>query len=207
MNLSTSHKHSHVNAPAATVEERRKAAEWLKTLTDIPFVIGAEGGCPMYTGKLTVAQMDRLNYVSHVCGIDYRNTLPNDAATVDIHQLHVDCCTNMPMLERLAASEQSRRTSEAQAADLLSQATKHEWCWDGLCLSTMEPEKGSSLFHNLHGKINYFKRSGAFPGESSLAVFPSHDADGKKSHWISVHAVDLPKLKSLCQVENKTMNL
>ena len=92
--------------------------------------------------------------------------------------------------------EPGRRVSEAQAADLLSQATKYPWCWDGLCLSTKEPEKNSELFNSLHGKISYFKRSGAFPGDSSLAVFPSHDADGKKSHWISVHSVDLPKLKS-----------
>lgn len=185
--------------PVATAMECHKAAQWLQTLTDIPFVVSADGKCPMFTGKPSIAQMDRLHYVSHVCGIKYRNTLPNDAATVDIHQIHIDCCTNMPLLEKLASSEPSRRTTEAEAAEILSEATKYPWCWDGLCLSTKEPDRGSELFTNLHGKINYFKRSGAFPGESSLAVFPSHGPDGEKSHWISVHSVDLPKLKSLCQ--------
>ncbi|MFO1242990.1 MAG: hypothetical protein U1E36_07320 [Rickettsiales bacterium] len=212
MYLDTAHNYgisgNHPPAPpVANIEERKNAAKWLTELTSIPFLTSADGKGPIYTGKVSISQMDRLNYVASVCGVKFRNTLPGDAATLDIHQLHIDQCQDMNRLQKLAEAEPARRQTEASAADYLSAATKHPWCWDGLCLSTQEPEKNSDHFHALHGKIKHFKYSGAFPGENSLAVFPSHGPDGKLQNWISVHSVDLPKLKSLCCQQGQGISL
>lgn len=197
---------------AAVPDERHRLAQALQTLTDIPFKesICRDGPMCVYTGKVSVSQMDRLNYVARECGIIVPPLrIPGDAASKDIYQIRVESCGNLPTLEKLAAQEKERRQSEAEAADVLTEFTKYPFGWDGLTISTMLPLRDSPQAISLNQKLALLKQHGAIVGENGLAVFPTETPDGRKTHWLTAHALDVSKLHSLHQSlgEQKGMSL
>lgn len=190
--------------------DRESIAQALRTLTDIPFkpVNCKDGPVAVYTGKISVSQMDRLNYVAKECGIVFRNKIPGDAASPDIHQLCIDQCKDLSRLEALAGREEERRQTEAEAVEPLSHLTGgHMWAWDGLSLSTLLPPSNTRQHVTLHGKLDHLVRKGVFTGENDLAKFTSHNADGQKTEWVTAHAVNMKELQSLYQSHAQGMSL
>ncbi len=86
----------------------------------------------VYVGPVSAAQYDRLNYLTHLAGLDVRMTPSHDYSGACAFRVEVRN-GDTETLENLAAQEPQRRAKAGEAERLLQRTTGLDWCWDGLC--------------------------------------------------------------------------
>ncbi len=143
----------------------------------------------VYEGPISAAQYDRFRHLTQATDMDFDVTEPKDCADHDALRLVVHR-VNAEKLHAIAEKEAVRRAQGPEVASKLSQMTGLPWEWDGMTVTTYCPDSD----HQAHSVLGDLLQKKVIPENSCIATQESKTQFGD-AHWLSVHDVDMTRLK------------